>query len=146
MNPKKPENLGFFNLSEQEIALYNKKDNELRRTEAKYNLQLEADIRLMAKQAVADAFKETKPSDKNMRENRHAEKHVVEKENYSIEGRLSGAAAFAASGDESAAIEKDTVPLKENATIKEEQIYLNDEDDDDDFDLEQYMKAMSKVK
>lgn len=142
MNPDKPENQGYFNLSEQEIVSYNKMDNEMRRLEARYNQQLDADIRLFAQSAVNDAFKATKPSDKNMRVNRHKEKHVVEKENYSIEGRLDGIPEEKEQLAERIPVD-DTKPIDapENEAIAEETEDLPEEE----FDFDKYLKVAGRV-
>ncbi len=88
MAASKPENNGYFNMSAQEIINYNKMYNAMRREGEIYNRQLDADTLLLGQDAVSASYKETKPSGKNIRENRVAEKSNAAQENYSISDKL----------------------------------------------------------
>lgn len=88
MNMNKPENNGFKGLSEQEVEYYNKLDLQLRKQENKENAEIDSQTRLLAQQAIEEAYKPTRPSKKNLRENRHYEKGRIAQDNYSLADKL----------------------------------------------------------
>ncbi len=88
MSKDKPENIGFFGLSEQGIMDLNVKHRAIIKEAKKHNDQIDADTRLYAKTAIADAHTDLLPSDKDLRENRHKEKVAVAQENYGIADKL----------------------------------------------------------
>lgn len=88
MSKDKPENNGFFDLSERGVQDLNVKNLILLRESKQYNEQIDADARLYAQTAIADAHTDILPSAKNLRQNRREEKTGVAKENYSIADKL----------------------------------------------------------
>lgn len=88
MSHNKPENNGFFNLSEQEVKELNDKHNKIIREGRKYNRTVDADTRVFAQTAIRNSYKDTLPSATKIRENRKAEKSKAAQQNYSIGERL----------------------------------------------------------
>lgn len=114
----------------------------MRRLESRYNLQLDADIRLLAQSAVNDAFKATKPSDKKMRENRHKEKHTVEKENYSIADRLENVPEVEEKKKEP--VPEDTIKSLETVA-NETNVEEPNEMPEEEFDFDNFLKVAGRV-
>lgn len=88
MSKDKPENNGFFGLSEQGVIDLNAKHRAIVRESEHHNDQVDADVRLYAQTAIADAHTDLLPSAKDLRKNRHEEKIVVAQENYGIADKL----------------------------------------------------------
>ena len=88
MSKDKPENNGFFGLSEQGVIDLNTKHRAIVRESEHHNDQVDADVRLYAQTAIADAHTDLLPSAKDLRKNRHEEKTVVAQENYGIADKL----------------------------------------------------------
>jgi len=88
MSRDKPENKGFFGLSEQGIVDLNKMHRAIVQESKLHNDQVDADTRLYAKTAIADAHTDLLPSSTDLRKNRKEEKVTVAQENYSLADKL----------------------------------------------------------
>ncbi len=94
MNPKKQENIGYFNLTEQEIIDLNTKRKKIAKEEEKYNNILSADVRENTKIIINHSYNDILPSEKEMRKARNIEKSNVARSEYSIVDRLSSESIY----------------------------------------------------
>lgn len=88
MTADKRENVGFFDMSEQEIERINAERRKIRREEDKYNEILRADTALLMSKSLEANQTKYKPTKDNMREERHAEKTKIAQESYDLQSRL----------------------------------------------------------
>lgn len=139
MNMKKQENIGYENLTEQEIIELNSKRSQLDKAEKEHNEQLYADARLTSKAIISESFNPTLPNDKNMRNARKNEKAEVAQTSYSIAKRL----GISETLDDSKELSLQTDSIKEIANNPE----ITDDTDSDnktDDELFEELYAIGK--
>ena len=88
MNPRKQENKGYANLTEQEMIKLNAQRAALDKEEKKYNNLLYADGRSNIKAIINESYTDILPTDKDMRENRKIEKSAIAQTEYDIASRI----------------------------------------------------------
>lgn len=90
MSKDKLENKGYFNKSEQEIMMLLKQENNIRKDEKDYNIKLGTDTAYKISEMMKAKITAYAPVATDMRENRHKEKHEVDKTLYDIQSRFEG--------------------------------------------------------
>lgn len=88
MNPRKQENKGYANLTEQEMIKLNAQRAALDKEEKNYNNLLYADGRSNIKAIINESYTDILPTDKDMRENRKLEKSAIAQSEYDIASRI----------------------------------------------------------
>ena len=88
MNKDKPQNAGYFHMSEAEVEYYNKENNRISREGKEINRELNVIGGIQVNQIISSALTPTKPSTKNMSETRKEEKTKVAQEFYSLHDRI----------------------------------------------------------
>lgn len=144
LNPRKKENIGYENLTEQEIIEFKKKRAELDKKEDDFNNLLYADARSNMKAVVNESYTETLPSDKDMRLARKDEKSAVAQSEYDIASRLGIDTTVRELNVELPSETNDILTTPDQLVLESHDEPETIEEKDDDQSLESMLEALKK--
>lgn len=144
LNPKKQENIGYENLTEQEMIEFKKKRAELDKQEDKFNNILFADARSNMKAVVNESYTDTLPSDKDMRSARKEEKGAIAQSEYDIASRLGISTTVRDPNVELPSEAKDILITSDQLVLESHEEPESIEQEDEEKNFESMLEALKK--
>ena len=144
LNPKKQENIGYENLTEQEMIEFKKKRAELDKQEDKFNNILFADARSNMKAVVNESYTDTLPSDKDMRSARKEEKGAIAQSEYDIASRLGISTTVRDPNVELPSEAKDILITSDQLVLESHEEPESIEQEDEEENFESMLEALKK--